>query len=367
MVTYTDAVLEALDRLDGLGPEMGEAGFVNHGPMAAEALAALGHGDQVGAWVQTWRAARGFHEAPPPAFDLDSTDQRSWQAALGDHHQLGQWEGLFRRELAGQPWQDVLARWWPRLIPGLFTRVTHGLIRTAHAVRGLASTTTTTGDAQLTELARALAMWASRYTALPGSATLTGRSDVTSAVASLPRTWLDPTDQLPWTEATRDRLQRPDQLPGYLPALAALNSGDPHRLITELTTEFAGIYQAHSEAVPVPLVHTVTAPAAVRLVLPYLPADVHEATVAALWQANVAMLLAFTVDRRGEDTALSTATESDPPPFDELIARAVEHGDDHVIKFTEACAREHALRPDPRFPAAVHAAHQRIPHLNPHS
>lgn len=32
----------------------------------------------------------------------------------------------------------------------------------------------------------------------------------------------------------------------------------------------------------------------------------------------------------------------------------------HVIKFTEACLREHALRPDPRYPAAVLAAQQRI-------
>ena len=151
---------------------------------------------------------------------------------------------------------------WPRLIPGLFTRVTHGLIRTAHAVR---------------------------------------------------------------------------------------------------------VYQAHGEVVPVPLVHAVTAPAAVRLVLPHLPTELHASTVAALWQANVAMLVALTVDQRGENTTLTTAIESDPPPFDELVARAVEHGDDHVIKFTEACAREHALRPDPRFPAAVHAAQQRIPRLNLHT
>jgi hypothetical protein len=38
----------------------------------------------------------------------------------------------------------------------------------------------------------------------------------------------------------------------------------------------------------------------------------------------------------------------------------VEHGDEHVIKFTEAALREHALRPDPRFAAAVLAAHDRI-------
>jgi hypothetical protein len=32
----------------------------------------------------------------------------------------------------------------------------------------------------------------------------------------------------------------------------------------------------------------------------------------------------------------------------ELIAR-VEHKDPHVVKFTEACLRENAIRPDPAY------------------
>jgi hypothetical protein len=37
------------------------------------------------------------------------------------------------------------------------------------------------------------------------------------------------------------------------------------------------------------------------------------------------------------------------PAKDEIIDRAVFSGDEHAIKFTEACLREHALRPDPAF------------------
>lgn len=36
------------------------------------------------------------------------------------------------------------------------------------------------------------------------------------------------------------------------------------------------------------------------------------------------------------------------------------HGDEHIIKFTEACYRENALQPDPRFAAAVQTAQRRI-------
>lgn len=41
-------------------------------------------------------------------------------------------------------------------------------------------------------------------------------------------------------------------------------------------------------------------------------------------------------------------------------AAPVVHGDEHVIKFTEACYRENALQPDPRFAAAVQTAQRRI-------
>ena len=80
-----------------------------------------------------------------------------------------------------------------------------------------------------------------------------------------------------------------------------------------------------------------------------------------LWQVHTALLLRFTSDPAHEAQARTQAIEQQPPGFAELTARAVEHGDEHVPKFTEACQREHALRPDPRYPAAVLAAQQRTP------
>jgi hypothetical protein len=35
-----------------------------------------------------------------------------------------------------------------------------------------------------------------------------------------------------------------------------------------------------------------------------------------------------------------------PDSLDELLARAFAHQDPHVLKFSEACAREHAHNPD---------------------
>ncbi|MFF7730597.1 hypothetical protein [Streptomyces sp. NPDC008001] len=361
---YRDAINDALERMDDLGYERGAgADLANHGPMGAETLAALGHGTEVAAWVEGYRTAMPHHEVPARSFALDPADAASWRPALGDFSRAGDWEELFRRELAGAPWREVLSRWWPRLLPGLLAGLTHGVIRTAHAVRSLAAVPEEAGEQpatqQLTELARGLAYWAARFAHAPGEVRMSGSHDLAGAVAALPRTpYAGPGRR--GRAVAAERLAAPAGLAGYDEALGALAPVPPQRLLTEMTTTFAGVYLGHPELFPVPLVHAVTAPAAVRLVLPHLPEELHEPSVAALWHVHTVLLLAFTDDRAAEESALRDAQEAEVPPFDELIARAVEHGDEHVLKFTEACRREHALRPDPRYGAAVLAAQHRI-------
>ncbi|MFC9295361.1 questin oxidase family protein [Streptomyces sp. NPDC057011] len=354
---YEDAVNEALERLDDLGYERGAQGdLANHGPMGAETLAVLGHADKVAAWVEGYRTAMPHHEPPAARFALDAADESSWRPALGAFERAGDWEQLFVRELAEAPWRTVLARWWPELLPGLLAGLTHGAIRTAHAVRSIAAARQPS-SLQLTELARALAYWAARYTRLPGEPRLKGAHDIAGAVAALPRFR---GEEAVTPAVARKRFSQLDAIPGYFDALDSVAPNHAQWLLSEMTAEFAGVYLAHDEIYAVPMVHAVTAPAAVRLVLPHLPVELHEPSVAALWQVHTAFLLAFTRDRRGEQEAVLAATDSDLPSFDELSARAVEHGDEHVIKFTEACLREHMLRPDRRFPAAAFAALSRI-------
>jgi hypothetical protein len=359
-VSYHDAVNEALERLDDLGYERGDkVDVANHGPMGAEALAVLGHGEQVGHWVERYRKAMPHHDPPTPRFALDPSDEASWRPALGAFDRAGDWEQLFRQELAEASWPDVLARWWPRLLPGMPARLTHGLIRTAHAVRSLAGTAAPS-TAQLTECARGLAYWAARHVTLPGAADFRGQHDLATIARNLPRVALS-AEIVPRGDFARQRVRNLGDHPGYFDALTAGRPQQAQRLLSEMTTEFAGVYLAHPEINPIPFLHAVTAPAAVRLVLPYLPEDLHLLSVTAVWQIHVALLAAFTGDHGSEDSALAQACQTTAPPWGELAARAVDHGDEHVIKFTEACQREHALRPDPRFPAAVLAAHRRIP------
>ncbi|GAA5083889.1 questin oxidase family protein [Nocardia iowensis] len=358
MSTYLDAVNDALERLDDLGYErnLGGGDLANHGPMGAEALAVLGHGDAVPGWIETYRNAAPHHEPPVPYQRLDGSDEADWRAALGDIGRAGDFEELFLREMAEEGWRAVLVRWWPRLLPGPMTGLTHGLIRTAHAVRGLAATAQPT-PSQLRELARGLGYWAARFIDAPGPGRLTGRSNVAAALTAIPRLTEPPNSP----QEGLARMRNPHSMPGYADALGILAPDHIDRLLSDMTANYAGVCVAHSaHGFPIPLLHGVTAPAAARLVLPQLPRQLHEPTVAALWQAQVTLLMMITTGNDGEESALTRAQRAEVPAWDELIGRAVEHGDEHVIKFTEACLREHALRPDPRYAWAVDIAQQQI-------
>jgi hypothetical protein len=48
------------------------------------------------------------------------------------------------------------------------------------------------------------------------------------------------------------------------------------------------------------------------------------------------------------------------PSIPELVERAVENGDEHAIKLTEACLREHDAKPDPVYLEAAATTLARI-------
>jgi hypothetical protein len=157
---------EALERLRGTGTEVAGGVAPNHGPMAAEALVALGRDDIVVAWADRYR--RKPNAMPPTRSPITTKD---WADALGAIDRFADWVALFRTQLAEAPWQRVFSEWINRLLPATPSAGAHGLIRTAHALRAL-------GDAEtplrVEELGVALAYWAAYYRKLPGTPRLTG-------------------------------------------------------------------------------------------------------------------------------------------------------------------------------------------------
>ncbi len=297
---YPDAVAGALERLQGVGFEFGRS-FVNHAPMAAEALAHMGYGDVVPAWVEGNLRSRRYHEVPAPRWPLRAGNAEEWDAALGDFSRVADWSQMFARELAERPWRDVLATWWPRLLPGMSGMLTHGVIRTAHAVRAIDAAD---DDLRRGELSNGLAYLASRYSRSgPRAAAEAGDDTRASAIGAL----------------------------------------------EELAAASADRYARTHQTFPVPLIHTITGPAAVRLLCEYLPAEQAWPSYLAAREANAAICGYF-------PASAAAAPAASLPSGDEIIAAAVEVGDEHAIKLAEVAVRRYAAASDARLLAASASA-----------
>ncbi|HKA87006.1 MAG TPA: questin oxidase family protein [Haliangiales bacterium] len=332
----TASLDEALDRLRGAGGEIAGGGMPNHGPMAAEALVALGRGDVVARWAERYRTVLGTMPEASSAVTM-----ASWRDALGAPLRFGDWAAFFRDQVAKKTWRTVLASWIGLLVPAMNSGGTHGLIRTAHALRALEDAET---PLRIEELAVALAFWAAYYRAFPTPARLSGTLGFAEALARVPRLMRG-----------RDRRGFPRDLAhvaGSDPDLAiAVDRAAPpesiERALGEITEAGARLYLANADRQPLVLLHIVTSAAALRLLLPHLSSDLRPVAFAGLWQAAAANAAMFSDEpaRDGDDQG----SFSEP----EIIDRSVETEDPHAIKFAEACLREHRLRPRPVYLAAA--------------
>src|SRR5262245_5341001 len=103
---------EALERLRGTGSELAGSVAPNHGPMAADALVALGCDDLVVAWADRYRQQLDAMPAPNSRVTVEN-----WAQALGAIDRFGDWVAFFRSQLAEAPWQIVFDEWIVRLLP----------------------------------------------------------------------------------------------------------------------------------------------------------------------------------------------------------------------------------------------------------
>lgn len=156
MSDTTSALDDAFDRMAASDFELPN-GFVNHGPMACEALAALGRHDEIDGWSRWFTQMVGDGPRPTPPRGTDSFARGD---ALGDYRRLPEWIGYFERVIADDGWAAVVALWIPRLSPGMATVLFHGVIRTAHAVRAIDGMDT---PSRRSELARSLGYWSARF------------------------------------------------------------------------------------------------------------------------------------------------------------------------------------------------------------
>jgi hypothetical protein len=339
---------EAFAAMAAYGPEFGP-GLSNHGPMAAEALVRLGQGAEVGPFLERYAARL----TPAPVSGRPLADDR-WEGALGDLGSYPDWEATFAGELAERPPAEVLATWVPRLAPGTIAAAGHGLLRTAHGTRALADpgADTSPGSPRVAELARGLAYWAARYQELPGPPLLVGRSSIPEALAGLPGL----PEESPAEGLITDQVRHLDMIDTpFEQAVAALGAPDDLTAgLDALAIGGAGALLANAEGGDVvALVHAVTVPMAIDLLLTSVPAADRPTVFAYGWQAVAALHAVYAADRPGPGDRPSAGPGREEGDPGALIEAAVASGDEHAIKLTEAVVRAHRRTGAPELFAAA--------------
>lgn len=331
-----DKALEALAGYD-IGLKNGNS---NHAPMVAEALCAMGRPQGVMPWVARYKERL----LPRPAAG-DPIRAETWRNTLGQRDRFADWAEFFGKELRQAPWPEVLDRWTERLAPGFSAAATHGVIRVGHAVRSLAVSET---PLRKGELGDALASWAATHRELPSSDRITDRPMTPrDAIAKAPV--IAPHQRRNLGNITAS-LAMLDDFPEFAPAIGLIDvSGDSETLLAELTEIFARIYLANARDVltTIVFIHGVTSLTALGSIIPHISDTTARAALRYAWQSGCALYACFGTSVIAEDI------EPCPQNAETLIDRALANGDEHVIKFTEACLRRDALVPSPAYRAAL--------------
>ena len=334
----------ALERLHQTDPEFaagGTSGLSNHGPMACEALVALGREDRCEAFLETYLPRLSPFQAAAPL-----TAKRS---DYGDPSKIAAWIATFERRLRSQTPHQVLAQALPQLLPGMSAAAFHGLLRAAHAARALTRGVT---RPRLRELAFGLGYWAGRYLELPGTPGA-NRQRGRGVQRGLIELELVPTTLRRKEGLIFERVVAVADLPSFKDQIESLDLEDApfDEALSTLCDAAARLYLASPSSRFINI-HMLTGSSALRLLKDHLDQEQRLRAVGFAFQCVAALHATHGLDARWHDRVVPRLRSSP-----EALARAAaQSSDDHTIKFVEACLREYAISGAPSLLAA--AAHR---------
>jgi hypothetical protein len=330
---------DALDAIAPYGLDL-KNGNSNHAPMVGEALCALGRPEAVMPWLEHYR-----ERMQPRAASGEPIRGDEWRSALGQRERYSDWATFFAAELGEASWQRVLDRWVARLAPGFCAAATHGVIRVGHAVRGIAESET---PSRRRELGDALASWAASWQQLPASNGAT--PGALSPREALTRVPVVPTERrLPGNIVAA--LAVLADFPEFAPVIGMIDTtGDIASAVAELTELFAQVYLANARSIPttIAFIHAVTSSAALGNIAPYVGEATARAALRYAWQSGCALYACY-----GGGTVLAESIEPAEKKPEQLAEQAIANGDEHVIKFTEACLSRHRVAASDAYLAAA--------------
>lgn len=324
MNTMSSHYDQALATVHQYGPATTE-GFFNHNAMVIEAISSLGFERKLPQWLQG-----EFENALTRTGIKQKITLDNWQQALSDKSRFDDWVLYFKQQFTEQGWQTSLNHWCGIFAKGFISSAAHGVIRTAHAYRALSRLD---NAIRQQELAHALASWAVGYRELPvQSQPGLGKLNAKQALAEIATV---PSEQQVGEGFITAGYETIKFAPNFSKQVAAINmSGDLDALADDITVAFAELFiqASHSPFTTIVFAHAITGATAAFNLLPAL--DKHNARdlLFRAWEAGCALKAAF------QDQPFQAIKPAQYPLIPEqLAAAAIKHGDDHVIKVTEAC------------------------------
>lgn len=275
-------------------------GLSNHGPMAAEALVSLDAEEALGPFVEHYRT-----RLEPQRHEVLAAPEA--------------WEPWLRLQLTD-------------LVDRAGNLAGHGLLRVAHAARGLERTAAVGGPstAQLRELATAVDYWRRGGAGIDGPSALTGPTPATEWPDGLGRLSADERAEGLLTVTLRRAAAKND----FAERVAALAPApDPSATFDALAIAAAEAFRRNEGTAAFALLHGVTVSSMARVLLRYLE-DAHARRL----EAAVASFVAAAVMGFDDGSAAVVSDDgTDLPDPRRLAEMAAATREDHTIKFADAC------------------------------
>ncbi|MEI1279283.1 questin oxidase family protein [Leptospira venezuelensis] len=343
MIQYSNDRLDiALEDILNYSADL-KNGLTSHTTMVIEALYSLGRPEKIPAWLDSYKS-----EFKPKGPIIKEITEENYKAALGNTDRNTDWVNFFQTELKQKDWKDILDLWVKRFSPGFCSDATHGIIRVGHAVRNLSRLVT---ELRLRELAEGLGRWASTYQTLPtkeNSDILKLRPEV-----AISKVKIVPKEARKYNGTIVGALKDLDENPYFAEVIDIVDlSGSVEVTISELSLTFAKIFleNAHDTLGAIVFTHGVTSIVSIRHLLPYVSEKTKKKLLEYGWQSSSSLYASFGDPKKFDITKPNSKTKQ------ELIDNAVENGDEHAIKLTEACLLENDICPDSTYYLAAEKA-----------
>lgn len=342
----------ALAQLDRISPALTN-GYYNHAPMVVEALSAMGQGREALAWLE--READSF---TPVDAETSPLNPDNWRALIAAPGRYADWRAYFQNALETDPWREVVAIWVNRLVFGFSSSAAHGLLQTAHAARALQSDAT---PQRLRALANALAGWASRHSPLPVD--VLPNQGVLDFQAALNAVTPLSADKAPGEGAITAGYAQLVHAPGFAEDVSLVDlSGDLDARFDALMAVMASLFLslARTPYTVIVFTHAVTGTAAARTLSQIVPDAVGRQLLFRAFEHGAALKAAFA------PLALQSEAPRKALPPGDPARRAAQHGDDHMIKLTEAMLDAYKRTHNPVFLDVIAQAFAVLPAPNAH-